>query len=251
MMNNRVTAIIIDDEPEAVMAMEILLKNIAEVDLKGSTTYSDLALSLCQQYKPDILFLDIKMPGKDGFDVLEDIFSHNFRPYVVFTTAYDQYALKALKAGAFDYLLKPVDSAELDKVITKVLKEKDSHNLEKRIEELEKAVQNHRKLRFNTRSGFILIHPDEILYIEADANYSEIYLSKEKSEVVSMNIGAVEEILPKQFVRINRSVIINSHYLTKVSGVSKSCTLNKDDEEMKLSVPDKQMPELKRRFGEL
>lgn len=239
---------IIDDEREAVMALEILLKNIAEVDLKGSTTDPAKALSLCQQYKPDLLLIDITMPGKDGFGVLEELFFHNYRPYVIFTTAFDQFALKALKAGAFEYLLKPVDSAELNNAIQKVLRDKDSHNLEKRIDELEIAVNNHRKLRFNTRSGFILINPDDIFYIEADANYSEIYLSREKSEVVSLNLGAVEAMLPRQFIRISRSIIINSHYISKISGVNKSCHLKKDNEELSFSIPGKLMAEIRKKF---
>jgi DNA-binding LytR/AlgR family response regulator len=119
------------------------------------------------------------------------------------------------------------------------------HSLEHRINSLEKVVHNHRKLRFNTRSGYILIHPDEIFYIEADANYSEIYLSKDKREVVSMNLGAVEEILPNQFIRISRSLIINSQYLTKLSSVNKKCILGKGDFQIEFSIPEKQVPILK------
>lgn len=248
-MNSRLSAIIIDDEPEAILSLQILLKNIAEVEVKGSTTEPEKALMLCKQHKPDILFLDIKMPGEDGFEVLEEIYSHNFRPYVIFTTAFDEYALKALKAGAFEYLLKPVDNTELNTVMQKILREKESHSLEKRIEELERSINNHRKLRFNTRSGFILIHPDDIFYIEADANYSEIFLSKEKREIVSMNLGAIEVMLPKQFIRISRSTIINSHYISKISGVNKICYLNKNNEELVFNIPEKQMPEIKRKIG--
>lgn len=107
--------------------------------------------------------------------------------------------------------------------------------------------KNHRKLRFNTRSGFLMIHPDEIFYIEADANYSEIYYNKAKRDVVSMNLGAVEALRPEQFIRISRSIIINSTWLTKLSGVSKKCWLCKDNEEAAFCVPEKQMGELKRR----
>jgi two-component system LytT family response regulator len=179
-MNAKLSTMIIDDEPEAIISLELLLKNIDVVEHSFSTNEPDKAVELFKQWKPDLVFVDIKMSRKDGFEVIEEIHSYNYHPYFIFTTAYDEFALKAIKAGAFEYLLKPVDSTELYEVIKKVLKDKESHNLEKRIEELEKAVQNHRKLRFNTRSGFILIHPDDIFYIEADANYSEIYFSREK-----------------------------------------------------------------------
>ena len=118
-------------------------------------------------------------------------------------------------------------------------------SIEQRIESLERAVKNHRKLRFNTRSGFMMIHPDEIFYIEADANYSEIFYNKTQREVVSMNLGAVEALLPEQFIRISRSIIINSTWLTKLSGVQKKCWLKKDIEEMEFCVPEKQMAILK------
>jgi len=247
-MDTKLSAIIIDDEPDAIAALEILLKNIDDIDLVGSTNESTKAVALFKQQKPDLVFLDIKLPGTDGFEILEEIYAYNYHPYVIFTTAYDEFALKALKAGAFDYLLKPVDSTELNNTVRKVLKDKDSHNLEKRIEELEKAIHNHRKLRFNTRSGFILIHPDDIFYIEADANYSEIYLSKENCEVVSMNLGAVEAMLPKQFIRISRSVIINSHYLEKISGTSHRCIIIKEGEEIQLRIPEKQISQLRHSF---
>ncbi|HPT01415.1 MAG TPA: LytTR family DNA-binding domain-containing protein [Bacteroidales bacterium] len=249
-MKQRYTAMIVDDEPEAIASMEILLEGIEDIEVVCCATEPEKALTLFRHWKPDLLFLDIQMPALSGFEILERLYLLHYGPCVIFTTAYDKYALQAIKAGAFDYLLKPVDMDELRKTVTKAVEKCKAFNIEQRLSDLEKAVQNHRKLRFNTRSGFILIHPDEIFYIEADANYSEIFLSKENCEVVSMNIGTVEEILPKQFIRINRSVIINSHYLTKVSGVNKNCTLKKDEDEITLSVPDKQMPDLKRRFGE-
>lgn len=245
-MNTRLSAIIIDDEPEAIISLEIMLNNLAEIIVTGSTIFPGKALSLYKETMPDLVFLDINMPGIDGFAVLDEILSHNYHPYVIFTTGHNEYALKALKAGVFDYLLKPFNSNELECAVQRVLKHKDSHNLEKRIEELEKAVQHRCKLRFNTRSGLILIHPDDILYIEADANYSEIHFSKEKWEVVSMNLGTVEAMLPRQFIRISRSLIVNSYYLSKISGVNKTCYIKKDKEELAFSIPEKQMPEIKR-----
>jgi DNA-binding LytR/AlgR family response regulator len=250
MKEDILTAVIIDDEPEAVLNLENLLKAEASVRVAGTVTDSAKALAALLKHKPDVLFLDIQMPGITGFDVLRLIKEYELKSYIVFTTAYDQFAIKAIKAGAFDYLLKPIDPAELKDAIIKVKTDTASHSLEQRLESLEKAVQNHRKLRFNTRSGFILIHPDDIFYIEADANYSEIYLSKEKREVVSMNLGAVEDILPNQFIRISRSVILNSHYLTKVSGVNRRCVMKKEGEEMEFRIPEKQLAELRRVIGE-
>ncbi|MFH1120218.1 MAG: response regulator [Bacteroidota bacterium] len=244
------TAVIIDDEPEAIKGLLALASGIEKLEIAGTTSHPEKALSLCLKTRPDIVFIDINMPGKDGFAVLQEIHEHQFHPYAIFTTAFDQFTLQAIKAGAFDYLLKPIDPKELRAAVQKAMDNKASHSIEQRIESLERAVKNHRKLRFNTRSGFIMIHPDEIFYIEADANYSEIYLSLKQREVVSMNLGAVEALLPGQFIRISRSIIINSTWLTRLSGVNKKCWLRKENEEMEFCVPEKQMGEFKRRVGE-
>jgi len=247
---NSLKVIIIDDEPEAVSYLETLLRAIPGVDIVGTTSDPSKAFALFTKFKPNVLFLDIQMPDISGFDILKLVKESGLSPYIIFTTAYDQFAIKAIRTGAFDYLLKPIDPADLAEALSKVKTDSASHSLEHRLDNLEKVIRNHTKLRFNTRSGFILIHPDEIFYIEADANYSEIYLSKEKREVVSMNLGAVEEILPDQFIRISRSLIINSHYLVKVSGVNRRCQLKKNGEDIEFGIPEKQMALLKRSMGE-
>jgi len=249
MQHKPLSAIIIDDEPEAITNLEKLAQGVAGLSIAGSTIKPEKALSLFLKARPDILFLDIQMPVINGFDVLKELHDHKLNPYTIFTTAFDHHAIQAIKAGAFDYLLKPVDPDELSLAVEKVQTDMELHSLEHRINSLEKVIHNHRKLRFNTRSGYILIHPDEIFYIEADANYSEIYLSKEKREVVSMNLGAVEDMLPNQFIRISRSLIINSQYMTKLSGVNKRCTLKKGETELEFSIPDKQLPELRKKIG--
>jgi DNA-binding LytR/AlgR family response regulator len=252
MLNKLLTAIIVDDEPEAITNLEKLAQGVPGLTIAGSTTKPEKVLSFYLKTRPNILFLDIQMPGMNGFDVLKELHDHKLNPYIIFTTAFDNHAIQAIKVGAFDYLLKPADPEELAVAVEKVHSDIELHSLEHRINSLEKVVHNHRKLRFNTRSGYILIHPDEIFYIEADANYSEIYLSKDKREVVSMNLGAVEEILPNQFLRISRSLIINSHYLVKVSGANKCCTLkNKAGEHIDFIVPEKQLPDLRKKIGEV
>jgi DNA-binding LytR/AlgR family response regulator len=237
MFNKNLTAIIIDDEPEAITNLEKLVQDFAGLTIAGSTTKPEKLLTLFLKIRPDILFLDIQMPGMNGFDVLKELHDHKLNPYIIFTTAFDNHAMQAIKTGAFDYLLKPVDPGELAAAIEKVQSDIEIHSLEHRINSLEKVVHNHRKLRFNTRSGYLLIHPDEIFYIQADWNYSEIYLSKEKHEVISMTLGSVEELLPKEiFVRINRSIIINRNFITKIQTSKRLCFLKKDGEECSFTI---------------
>jgi two-component system LytT family response regulator len=251
MNSETLSVVIIDDEPRAIEYLRIMLEKMAGVKVVAGISDPQLAVATLLRLQPHLLMLDIQMPVITGFDVLKQLKMNGLKPYTIFVTAFDQYAIQAIKAGAFDYLLKPVDPDELAEAIAKVKSDYPQHNLEHRLELLENELNSHRKIRFNTRSAYILLHPVEIMYIEADANYSEIYLSKQKREVVSMNLGAVEAMLPKQFIRISRSVIINSDYLVKVSGVNKRCKLKKDEEEIEFTIPEKQMAELKRAIGEL
>lgn len=245
----KIRALIIDDEPEAINVLLHLTKDMDMVEITGTISDPEKILSAYLKASPDLLLLDIQLGTRTGFDVLQELHEHKLYPLVIFTTAHDQYLLKAIRSGAFDYLLKPIDKSELFEALTKVQRQLEEHSIEKRMEALEKAVKNHRKLSFNTRSGLILIHPDEIFYIEADASYSEIHLSATKREVVSMNIGAVLDLLPSQFIRISRSLIINSYYLAKLSGNDRLCILRKETEEKKFKVPEKQIAELRRIIG--
>lgn len=182
------TALVVDDEIESVSLLETLIGKINGISVVGSATNPEKVLSHYLKLKPDLVFMDIKMGSMSGLDVLEQFHQFGLSPLVVFTTAYDYYAIPAIKKNAFDFLLKPVDKNELGEVINKARHYLNIHNLEKKMDKLERVVRNHHKLHFTTRSGFILIHPDDIIYIEAAANYSEIYASKTKREIVSINI---------------------------------------------------------------
>jgi two-component system, LytTR family, response regulator len=248
MVSKYFSAVIVDDDKTAIDYLTKLIADTPGLNLKGSVTNPRRALSLCLDHNPDILFLDVEMPGIDGFEVLKEIHHHRLNPYVIFTTGFDKYAIQAIKEGTFDYLLKPVDPEELAIALNRVMEDQAAHSIEQRIQSLEKVLRNHHKLHFITRTGIILIHPDDIFYIEASASYSDIYLTKEKREVVSMNIGSIEAMLPSQFIQVSRSLIINSNYLTKLAFSNKryKCFLVKDHEEINLPVPEKNLPELRR-----
>lgn len=238
-------AIIIDDEPEAIKHLEFQLADFKNIEVVATITDPRLALAKIIRHAPQIIFLDIQMPHLNGFDVINMVKASHLNPCIIFVTAFDIYAIKAVKAGAFDYLLKPVDKSELKVAIDNAHNHLQANDLNHRIELLEESLKSNRKIRFNTRSAYILLHPSEIFYIEADANYSEIFLSDLKREVISMNLGTVMKILPKQFFRISRSIIINTDYLVKVSGVNKSCLLKKDNVEIEFEIPKQNLSFLK------
>ena len=191
------------------------------------------------------------MPEMTGFEVVKQLHTCGARPFIVFVTAFDQFAIKAIKAGAFDYLLKPVEEDELLSVIGRIHMERGVPDMSFRLHQIEKVINNQRKIIFSTRSGYFMLRPEEILYIEASSNYSEVHLVVPRREVVSMNLGAVQEVLPSQFIRISRSVIINSDYLVKVSGANKRCVLKAGTEEIEFSIPEKQLPELRKALENL
>ncbi len=242
---NKLKSILLDDEAEALRRMELLLEKFPAIQNLGSFTDPKEAITAILQHEPDILFVDIQMPELTGFEVVKQLHTSGARPFIVFVTAFDQFAIKAIKAGAFDYLLKPVDSEELAGTIEKIHRNRQEQNLEQRIGQLENEYKTNRKICFNTRSAHILLHPDEIFYLEADANYSEIFLVNNKREVVSMSLGVIQKVLPRQFLRISRSIIINSKYLKRVMGKNRKCLLKADNYERIFDVPEKQMAQLK------
>lgn len=243
--NTKVRALIIDDEPEAINMLKVLTQDMDMIEITGSTCDPDKVLSAYLKASPDLLLLDIQMGTRTGFDVLQELHEHKLYPLVIFTTAHDQYLLKAIRAGAFDYLLKPIDKTELQEALTKVQQQLNDHSIEKRMEALEKAVKNHRKLKFNTQSGFMLIDPNDIIYIEADWNYSDLIMKNGKREVISMNIGAVNQLLPSEgFARINRSIIVNLTHLLRVNSKSRCCIVYVIGAEKEFKISSSRIKEL-------
>jgi two-component system LytT family response regulator len=173
------------------------------------------ALQYLESYTPDCLFLDIEMPTMDGFQFIQKLRNKDFP--VVITTAYNQYAIKALKHEAIDYLLKPIDTDDLRDTIVKI-KKHNSKNFS--AERLEKILLNfnsnsaQKKITFNTDGKLLFLKSDEILYAESDGNYSTIFLTDGQKIVLTKKLKEVNEILPADsFFRIHNSFIIN---LTKI-----------------------------------
>lgn len=205
-------AVIVDDEEKALQSLAWELTNFSdEIDVVASFTDPYEALSYLELNVPDCLFLDIEMPTMDGFQFIQKLKNKSFP--VVITTAYNQYALKALKNEAIDYLLKPIDSDDLKDTITKIKKFNAKNYSAERLENLIlkfNARSANKKITFNTDGKLIFLENDEILYAESDGNYSTIYLNDGQKLVLTKKLKEVNEILPKDtFFRIHNSYIIN------------------------------------------
>ena len=238
-MNNMYKALIVDDEPSALDILENLLAAYPDIRVVGKEQLVDDAIRAIVSHNPDIIFVDIEMPLKNGIELVKEVRNLDLSPTIVFVTAYNEYALQAIKLAAFDYILKPIDPDELHACITRFLAEKGKTDLNQKLEVLIREFDHTHKLKFNIRTGFLMIEPNEILYFMADGSYTDIVLYDEKKETISQSIGRLEETLPNQFFRINRSVIINLSYLRKIDRHKKECILTGNGKEYFFPIPSR------------
>lgn len=207
-----ITAIIVDDEPYCCESLATLLekycKNIKVIDVCYS---AETALKSIPENAPNVLFLDVEMPGMNGFELLEKLDEINFQ--LIFTTSYDQYAIKAIRFSALDYLLKPIDREELQKAIEKVLQKIKStlpQQLEILLNKLHKTSSPNQKIALPTMEGLQLIAVDSIIYCASDSNYTNIYLKKKEKIIVSRTLKDIEQMLDEySFIRVHHSYLIN------------------------------------------
>jgi two-component system LytT family response regulator len=234
MKNKLPRAVIIEDEEESMALLQNLLITGGFVETVGSATDPGEAVKLILSVNPDLVFLDIKMPGKGGFEILDDLRKiRSVNPYIVFTTAFDEYAIKAFEYAAFDYLLKPVEPQRLKDTIFRCINSMETESIQKS----ELLLQSYKKLMFRNISGIVFIDPNEIIYIEASGNYSTFHLNLNRTETVTSILGKVEEQLThEKFFRISRSFIINMEYLKKVNTRQLQCILIKNGLEFKCDI---------------
>ncbi|MBQ4913566.1 response regulator transcription factor [Maribacter sp. MMG018] len=205
-------AVIVDDEIKALQSLSWELTNFSEeINVTASFTNPFEALEYLEINTPDCLFLDIEMPTMDGFQFIQKLTNKNFP--VVITTAYNQYAIKALKNEAIDYLLKPIDTDDLKDTIVKI-KKFNAKNFT--AEKLEQILINfnsrsvNKRITLNTDGKLLFLESDEILYAESDGNYSTIFLTDGQKIVLTKKLKEVNTILPDDsFFRIHNSYIIN------------------------------------------
>ncbi len=223
-MSSGVKAIIIDDEEFARENLRMMLEDYCpDVSIEGVAASASQARLLIEEVNPELVFLDIMMPGEDGFMFLQSVPERNFQ--VIFTTAFRDYALKAIKENAIDYLEKPIDIEELQKAVAKAV---DIKNQKKKTNlsdsRLSKVLENIvltnsvEKTIIPTRDGLAIVKNTDIIHLEAFENYTTLYLTGGKKYVSSKSIKAFEDKLdPNMFFRVHKSHIINiTHHLKEL-----------------------------------
>jgi two-component system LytT family response regulator len=208
-----IRSVIIDDELKSRESLKILLTDFCE-NVEVAATCQNIAegIEAIQQFKPDAVFLDIQMQRETGFDLLSKVKPVDFE--VIFTTAHSEYAIKAFKFSAIDYLLKPIDIEELKKALFKVERKMNgniSDRLEQLIHNLKPSSSNQNfKLALPTSDGLIFVRIDDIIYCEASSNYTIIYTNDGKKHVISRTLKEYEDLLAEHnFFRIHNSHLIN------------------------------------------
>ncbi len=201
--------VIIDDERLAREEVKRALKKYSEFEIVGEANNVDEAIKVIRMENPDIIFLDIHMPEKSGFDLLEELTTV---PEVVFTTAYDQYAVKAFELNALDYLVKPLREERFAKTIEKVKQE-----LLEKAKVTSTVLSMHRKIFIKDGESCHFIPLTEIHFIESLENYARLYFGDKKA-MIKRSLNLLEKKLdPTVFFRANRSQIINTQYIKEIN----------------------------------
>jgi two-component system LytT family response regulator len=214
-----IRCILIDDESNSLEMMEWLIKTYCpQVSIDAMCNSSEKGIEAIRKFKPDVVFLDIEMPHMNGFDMLEQFDKLFFD--VVFCTAYDQFAIRAFKYSALNYLLKPVDPADLQETIRRLEEKKSSPSKE----QIEMLLQNIRantkppvqRIALTTNDGMIFVSTQDILYCEAESNYTSVVLKGGKKILVSKVLKDIDETLSgSDFYRIHNSYLININHIKK------------------------------------
>ncbi|MBL0359158.1 MAG: response regulator transcription factor [Chitinophagaceae bacterium] len=213
-----IRAIVIDDELSSLQNLQQKLEIFcAEVKVVATAQKPEEALLLIQHHKPDVIFLDIEMPKMNGFRMLDELGNVDFE--IIFTTAYNHYAIDAIRISAFDYLMKPIAIADLQNAVQRLLAAKQINTKEK-IDILKNALQDKKsqeeKIAIPTSEGMEFIPIKNILHIESSSNYSKIHLSGNKVITVTKLLKDFEDmLLPYRFYRIHNSHLINLNYIQK------------------------------------
>jgi len=233
-----IKAFAVDDEPAAISTLRLMIEQyIPEIGELKTTNRPQDALELIAAIKPDLVFMDIQMPGMTGFDLLRQLNTIDFG--IIFTTAYDQYAIEAIRFSALDYLLKPIDAEELKAAVQRFAERKTAEE-KTRAELYQNLLHNIRntqaefKLAISSSDGMYFFHPNQIIRLEAESNYTRFFFTDKKPLIVAKTLGEYEEMLvPYGFLRTHRTHLVNRNFVQ--SFLPEGVLLMKDNSRVEIS----------------
>lgn len=219
-----IKTLIIDDEHNAGEFLEKLLKRYFPNKFHICKTCEsvDEAVEAIEEFQPNLVFLDIQMPNKNGFELFKEIKEINFE--VIFTTAHSEFAIEAIKRSALDYLLKPINYIDLLGAVTRFDEKSKKHiqqnQLSILIENMDAGDSAHKKIAIATETGFEFLKFNSIIYLEAQSNYTKFYLNDNSNIITAKTLKHFEEILPEDlFFRIHKTYLVNMNFIKRFSKV--------------------------------
>jgi two-component system LytT family response regulator len=210
-------AIIVDDEKHCRKGLNIMLDKYCEdIQVAALCASGREGIEAIRQHHPDLVFLDIEMPGMNGFEMLEQCTNHDFE--IIFTTAYNEYAIQAIRHSALDYLLKPVDTDELIRALERARQAKNINpgNRVTELLNLLSAKKDSGQIALPTIEGLMMININDILYCESESAYTKFFMTDKKCITISKVLKDAEELLSgKGFFRVHNSYLINMKYVNR------------------------------------
>ena len=234
-------SVIIDDDNISTTHLINLLSNLISLDIHivGKASNLEEGVELIKRTQPDIVFLDIELPGKNGLEIFNEFKTPDFK--IIICTAFKQYAIDVLRKGACGYLLKPVDLIELreavQKVSTEIKQEQIQHQLEDKINYLNIPEMSGENIVFNTDTGFTMLNTGNIEYCYADSSYSRIVKYDRKEIIITKSLKELQDMLPEnQFYRTHKSYLVNIYYIRSFIHAKDSYVLLKSGVKVPVSV---------------
>ena len=227
----KINALIVEDDKESRDILHLYLKQHGGFSEIIEAHSAEDALFKLMETSPDIVFLDIQLPGKSGIDFLGLLSKHPINTHFVIVSSSRNFAVDAIKLDVFDYLLKPINKVELYNIIDR-FRLNIITNPQGKLKQVLKGLDDGVKIKFNSRNSYVIVEPKDIVYCQADGSYTDIYLSNGKKELANTYLAKVEEVLMKfNFVRISRSTLINVKWLRSVNRSNDTCVLMVDGSE--------------------
>lgn len=239
-----IRSIIIDDEQHCVKALlSDLQQHCPSIEVLDSCYSAKEGIMAIKKLNPDLVFLDVEMPWMNGFEMLEVLSDVNFS--IIFTTAHGEFAAKAFRISAVDYLLKPIDANDLKAAVLKVERKMDEGSSLQHISNLLRNMRQpsaEQKIALPQREGYEFVDVSSILYCHAEGAYTKVFITEKKTMLISRTLGDVEELLPPEmFQRIHHSTLVNVTYISQFLRTDGGYVVLKNGEKLSVSKAKKEM----------